>query len=179
MPEGQRRHEGDVQGLRHLLEDLLRVGRRVSLVRAGRQVAGAHAHDPVELSRVPQLLQHAVDAVGALADLLDHQDRAPRVDLPGGSDTGAEEHQVAAQQPALAGPRSPGASHEDLGHGSGAREVFHEGAQRVRLDVAPAVEHRAVEAHEPRAAPLPEQERRDVAVAHQRLSRGAHGEGIE
>ena len=51
--------------------------------------------------------------------------------------------------------------------------------ERLGIDVAAAVEHRPVKAHQSGAAPLPQQQRRDVAVAHQRLRGGAHALGVQ
>ena len=86
-------------------------------------------------------------------------------------------------EPPTSGPSTAGAgavralAHERQPLGAG--EHLDERAELVVADLVAALEHRTVHADESGAAALPEQQRRDVAVADERLRSGARRLGIE
>ena len=58
-------------------------------------------------------------------------------------------------------------------------QLLNQVIERSAIQICAVIEHRAVQPHQPRAAVLPQQQGRDVAVANQRLGGLAECFGIE
>ena len=169
---GDQRHARRAQDLDHRQDGVS--GKRSS--RRSRTSPTPIPPRPPSFPAAAQLLEHAVDPVGALAHLLEQQD-APRVSISQGVPRLARPEHPPTRRPSAPAarrgrPRAPGAA-APRSPVSWATSSCMPDPRRA------AVEHGPWKPIEARAAALPEQQGRDVAVADQRLAGRAHRLGIE
>lgn len=102
------RHDGDIQRHKKRLPQALHARAVPGLLlwaavfdRDIRKVANQHAEQALEFAGQTQLGQESVDFVGRFAHVINEQNRVLSVDLPRGTQGGADHGQVAPHQAAL------------------------------------------------------------------------------
>jgi hypothetical protein len=139
-------------------------GQRVRAVGAT-EAADQQAGDAVQHAGEAQLGQHAVDAVGLLADVLDEQQRAVDLGQEGRAQQGAEHCEVAADEP----PAGAAAAAERMRRGA-AHRVADAPAARQALEQRVRVGRGAGQA--PVAGGHRRVQRRDAGLGAQRMQHG-------
>ncbi len=177
-PNGRSDDQRQAQRPDHGSDHRLRRGMRIARVVAAHQLPHPDACDAAQLAGREQLLEQPVDAIGALADLLEQEDRAARVHLPGRPEARHERHEIAPDEAPLR-PPAPARAAPQHGRPRLAGQEPDEGLDRRGRLVGALLEHRTVDAREPGVSTLPEEERGDVAVADERLARGAEAARVE
>jgi hypothetical protein len=77
MTEGQSGNPGNTRSVEPLAQDLRRRDEPIGLVTTFEMTESDTDHT-VENTRAAELLEQAIDSIGALADVLEHQDCATR-----------------------------------------------------------------------------------------------------
>ena len=180
VAEWQAGDERHAERREHLHHHLLRAGRasRASGRRSPRARRPPMPAARASLPAATQLLEHAVDRVRLLADLLEQRGSRRACRSPTAC-RGSRRPASASRRPV--GPRRAAAA-ALRPRATAARPPVPARARIAssrRRRAGAVLEHRAVEAGEPRLAELPQVERGHVAVADERLPGAAHARRIE